>query len=154
MTQLYQVNNRVTTVTATRRGNTVVMKPVDLKFLLNKPAIRITAITLIISIVSSTGGMLYASDKIVRVGVDRQFYPYSYVNHQGEPAGFNVDLIKAIAAESKIKVKIIAGAWPEILAAFNRGQLEAIGGMAYSDDRAQNISFSQPFAFIYCAFFC
>ena len=61
-------------------------------------------------------------------GSDSNFPPYEYLNNEGLPVGFHIDLIRAIADEVGFKVKIRLGAWAEI-----RKELEVDGTVQVSD---------------------
>ncbi|HAD06015.1 MAG TPA: hypothetical protein DCE76_02535, partial [Anaerolineaceae bacterium] len=46
--------------------------------------------------------------RVLRVGGDQSYPPYEYLNN-GIPTGFNVDLIRAVAAEMGYEVEITLG---------------------------------------------
>ncbi|MCA9554064.1 MAG: transporter substrate-binding domain-containing protein, partial [Myxococcales bacterium] len=46
-------------------------------------------------------------------GGDHAFPPYEFLDEDGEPAGLNVDLIRAVAHEKGFRVRIELLPWPE-----------------------------------------
>ena len=77
---------------------------------------------------------LPAGGRIV-VGGDHAFPPYEFLDEDGRPAGFNVDLTRAIARELALDVEIRLGPWNEIRSAFDRGDIDVLQGMVYSASR-------------------
>ena len=41
------------------------------------------------------------------VGIDEDFPPYEFIDESGRPAGFNVDLFRAVAARQGIEFEIL-----------------------------------------------
>jgi len=100
-----------------------------------------------------SGSAAGSSERVVKVGVDNRLYPYAFINGKGEPDGFNVDLIKALAAEIKIPIKIVSGEWSSVRGEFERGKLDVLGGFVYSSERERKVNFSNPFMTMHCVFF-
>ena len=70
--------------------------------------------------------------------------PYEYVDEQGQPAGYVNDLIRAVATQEGMDLEIRALPWSELRAAFERGQVDAVTGMVFSEDRARVMDFTVP----------
>lgn len=65
----------------------------------------------------SDTGPPHSSDKLRRVvifGGDHDGAPMEYLNTSGNPAGFNVDLMRAIGEEMNLEVQVILSRWPDI----------------------------------------
>ncbi len=77
------------------------------------------------------------------VGGDHNYPPFEYLNDEGNPAGYNVDLIQAIAREMGLNVEIRLGPWTQITDMLARGEIDLIQGMMYSTERDQVFDFSQ-----------
>jgi two-component system sensor histidine kinase EvgS len=90
--------------------------------------------------------MQLPSDRPVVVGGDRNFPPYEFLDENGQPAGYNVDLTRAIASEMGLNVDIRLGRWTERLEALETGRIDIMQGMFYSPDRDLAFDFSQPHA--------
>lgn len=87
------------------------------------------------------------------IGGDRDYPPYEFIDKNGQPAGFNVDLTKAIADVMGMKVEFRLGGWSEMRSALQGGQVDILEGTSYSDERAREVDFSLPYAMINHAVF-
>lgn len=84
----------------------------------------------------------------LKVGFDNNYPPYEYLDAKGDPAGFNIDLIRAIAEESGLSIELKSGAWNDIRSAFERGELDLLAGMFATDERRQHYLFSVPHSLV------
>jgi len=62
-------------------------------------------------------------DKPVIVGGDRAYPPYEFIDKDGQPAGYNVDLTKAIAEVMGMKVEFRFGAWSDMRSGLKQGTI-------------------------------
>ena len=100
----------------------------------------------------ATGAAWAAQEKIV-FGGDGQYPPYEFLNDQGEPSGFTVELTRALADVMGLEIEIRLGPWEEIMAAFTRGEVDVMQGISYSDERATRYEFSQAYTLIHHSIF-
>ena len=77
------------------------------------------------------------------VGGDHNYPPFEYLDDAGNPTGYNVDLIHAIARELGLNVEIRLGPWTQITTMLERGEIDLIQGMMYSTQRDQVFDFAQ-----------
>jgi two-component system sensor histidine kinase EvgS len=84
-----------------------------------------------------------AYDRVI-VGGDKDYPPYEYLDENGEPAGFNVELTMAIADELGIEVEIVLDEWTHTLNDLLSGNIDLVQGAFYSLEREAFLSFSQP----------
>ncbi len=84
--------------------------------------------------------------RTLRVGGDQDFPPYEFVDRNGEPAGFDVELFEAVAQAMDLKVVLELGPWEETRRRLEEGQLDAVVGMHYSAERDEKLDFSTPYA--------
>lgn len=68
-------------------------------------------------------------------GGDRAFPPYEYLDADGQPAGFNVELIREVAREAGVEVDIRLGVWRERVHALDAGEVDVMM-LAHSGARA------------------
>ncbi len=68
-------------------------------------------------------------------GGDREFPPYEYLDEQGDPQGFNIQLIRALAREAGVAIEIRLGPRDERMAEFDAGGTDVMF-MSNTDDRA------------------
>ena len=88
---------------------------------------------------------LPANRRIV-VGGDHQYPPFEYLDDNGRPAGYNVDITRAIARELGLDIEIRLGPWAEIIKDLEEGRIDVIQGMFYLPERDLTFDFTQPHA--------
>lgn len=81
------------------------------------------------------------------------YAPYSFINENGEPDGYTVDLIKAVANEMGMKLSIRTEVWDNALIKLLKNQINVLPMMAYSEGRDIQYDFSQAHTVAYDAFF-
>ena len=90
---------------------------------------------------------------IIIVGGDRDYPPYEFLDKHGKPAGYNVDLTRAIADVMGMKVEFRFGGWSEMRNALLDGSVNVLQGISFSEDRTKTLSFSPPHTIINHAIF-
>jgi len=76
------------------------------------------------------------------VGGDQNFPPYEFIDKNGRPAGYNVELTRAIAREMDLDIKIRLGPWNKIRRQLAGGRIDALQGMFYSAGRDLKFDFT------------
>ncbi len=94
-----------------------------------------------------------ASQPVVIVGGDRDYPPYEFLDKHGKPAGYNVDLTRAIADVMGMKVEFRFGGWSEMRNALLDGSVGVLEGISFSEERTRTVSFSPPHTIINHAIF-
>ena len=82
------------------------------------------------------------------VGGDRDYPPYEFLDKNGTPTGYNVELTRAIADVMGMEVEFRFGGWSEMRTALLKGSVDVLQGISYSDDRARTLAFSPPHTII------
>jgi signal transduction histidine kinase len=85
-----------------------------------------------------------ANDRIIVVGGNRDYPPYEFLDDEGNAAGYNVDLTKAIANVMGLNVRFRLGAWVDVRKSLDTGSVDVMQGMSYSEGRATVVDFSIP----------
>jgi PAS domain S-box-containing protein len=86
------------------------------------------------------------TNRRIIVGGDSDYPPYEYLDENGRPAGYNVELTRAIADAVGLDVEIRLGPWAEAREALEQGEIDILQGMFYSPERDLTFDFSQPHA--------
>nr|WP_246166973.1 transporter substrate-binding domain-containing protein [Oryzomonas japonica] len=92
-------------------------------------------------------------DKVIIVGGNRAYPPYEFLDKDGQPAGYNVDLTRAIAKVMGMKVEFRFGAWSEMRTALMNGEIDVLQGISFSEERLGSITFSPPHTIVHHAIF-
>ncbi len=83
--------------------------------------------------------------RVIVVGGDHNYPPYEFLDGDGLPAGFSVELTRAVAAAGGLEVEIRLGPWTEIRRELAEGGIDAIQGILYSPKRARDFDFSPSY---------
>lgn len=74
-----------------------------------------------------------------------QFYPpYEFINENGQPDGFNVELFQELAKELKLDYELHLEPWTKVRKELEKGEIDVITGMIISSERAQTMEFGLP----------
>ncbi|MDD4127238.1 MAG: ABC transporter substrate-binding protein [Methanomicrobium sp.] len=80
------------------------------------------------------------------VGIDGEYPPYSYIDSDGTPIGFDVDSVKWIADKMDFEVEIKPMAWDSIIPSLNAGKIDMVyAGMTITPERLEKVNFSIPY---------
>ena len=70
--------------------------------------------------------------------------PYEYLDEHGQPAGFNNDLMKALARTTGRPIDLRPMGFGDARDAFERGDLDALGTVIFTEARAKQMDFTVP----------
>ncbi|MDI3543525.1 MAG: polar amino acid transport system substrate-binding protein [Candidatus Atribacteria bacterium] len=105
--------------------------------------ILLTLLVLILGVASGAGAQ---DKKTYIVGIDGDYYPFSYIDENGNPAGFDVESIKWIAQEMGFEVKIVPIAWDGIIPALLAKKIDMIySGMTVTEERKEKVDFTDVY---------
>jgi len=85
-------------------------------------------------------------ERPVRIGGDYNYPPYEYLDEDGLPTGYNVELSQAIAHVMGMEINIQLGPWAEMRQALDNGDVDVLMGMAHTSGRLDEVEFSIPHA--------
>ncbi|MBI4774249.1 MAG: transporter substrate-binding domain-containing protein [Deltaproteobacteria bacterium] len=116
------------------------MKREKITFLFIIPTVFLSSILLF----SGTGRSQDAGVKQIVVRGDDSYPPYEFLDDDGQPVGFNIDVIRSIAIAMGVELKLRLGPWKEVRGDLEAGNIDALSGMYYSKERDRLVDFSQP----------
>ncbi|MCI1692296.1 basic amino acid ABC transporter substrate-binding protein [Aneurinibacillus aneurinilyticus] len=91
-------------------------------------------------------GSTSASGKKITVGTDASFPPFEFMSPTGEPQGFDIDLIKAIAETQNIEVQVKHTGWDAMMAGLEDGSVDVgIAGITITKERKKSFDFTTPY---------
>ncbi len=90
---------------------------------------------------------------VIIVGGDVNYPPYEFLDKAGRPAGFNVEITRAIAEVMDMRVDIRLGDWNLMRQALGDGSIDVLEGVANSKEREQIFDFSIPLCTIHQSIF-
>jgi signal transduction histidine kinase/ABC-type amino acid transport substrate-binding protein/PAS domain-containing protein len=80
---------------------------------------------------------------------DWAFPPYEYLNEQGQPDGFNVELTRAVMKELGYSYEIKLCDWNSVMKSLREGKADLVMGMMYSNRRARIFRFGPIHGYVY-----
>lgn len=84
--------------------------------------------------------------KVYVVGTDAAYAPFESQNEKGEIVGFDIDVVKAIAAKGGFEVKFVNTPWEGIFNALNQGDRDLlVSAVTITEERKQTMDFSNPY---------
>jgi polar amino acid transport system substrate-binding protein len=87
-----------------------------------------------------------AQAKVYVVGTDAAYAPFESQNEKGEIVGFDIDMLKAVAAKAGIEVKFVNTPWEGIFNALAQGDRDiVVSAVTITDERKGTMDFSQPY---------
>jgi len=91
-------------------------------------------------------GAVAEEKKTYIVGIDGDYYPFSYIDENGNPAGFDVESIKWIAQEMGFEVEIVPIAWDGIIPSLLAKKIDMIySGMTVTEERKEKVDFTDVY---------
>ncbi|PHV11856.1 transporter substrate-binding domain-containing protein [Chitinimonas sp. BJB300] len=91
-------------------------------------------------------GQANATDE-VRIAMEGKFPPFEELDAKGNLKGFNVDIAEALCTEMKAKCKLVRFEWDDLIPALNDKKADAIvASMSITDERAQQVDFTEKYA--------
>ena len=105
-------------------------------------ALSLLTAALLVFGVFSACDVAFAEPRTVRVGIYEN-EPKVFTDEEGEPAGIFVDLLEAIAAEEEWNLVYVSGEWSEGLSALERGDIDLMPDMAYTEARDLSFDFHE-----------
>jgi ABC-type amino acid transport substrate-binding protein/nitrogen-specific signal transduction histidine kinase/CheY-like chemotaxis protein len=82
------------------------------------------------------------------IGGDSDYPPYEFLDKNGQPTGYNVDIIRAVAKSLGFEIEIRLSPWPQTLHRLSNDEIDMIQGMFYSMEREKIFDFSPPHSLI------
>ncbi len=84
---------------------------------------------------------------------DHNLPPYEFLNDNGIPSGFNIEMMQAVAKVMELEIEIRLGPWNEVRNDLEAGRIDALAGMYYSKERDRLVDFSTPYIIVSQAIF-
>ncbi len=127
-----------------------IRKPGLLSFL----AIAVLYMTLFLSEVSATEKKIPAlknaalsksgNNVVVAMG-DHDYPPFEYLDENGKPSGFNIDILHGIEKYNNLSVSLKLVPWHEVRENLEKGRIDLVTGMYKSPSRDGTADFTIPF---------
>jgi len=107
--------------------------------------ITITLLVLLSAVLvkGSQRAIAQGSERKLIVGGDHNYPPYEFLA-DGEPTGFNIDLMRAVGEVTNLDIQIELGPWNEMRSALEREEIDVLAGMYFTESRDEQVDFTIP----------
>ena len=83
---------------------------------------------------------------VIRVGIDRDFAPYEWLNEKGEFVGINADILRLLEVRLGVRFEVVKGkTWQQTLDMARAGELDMLSDAVNTPDRRGYLNFTAPF---------
>ncbi len=83
---------------------------------------------------------------VIRVGIDRDFAPYEWLDAKGDYVGLSADYIALVEQRLGVKLEIVKDkSWAEIIAMAQRGELDMIANANKTAERERYLNFTEAY---------
>jgi PAS domain S-box-containing protein len=79
---------------------------------------------------------------------NNDYPPYQLINAAGQPDGFSVELLTAIARTMGLNIKIELGDWNTVRYELEQGKIDGLAAMTSSSERSRKVNFSTTYVFL------
>ncbi|MFW5755275.1 MAG: ATP-binding protein [Tangfeifania sp.] len=73
----------------------------------------------------------YQTNAQYKIGLSDNYPPYNFIDQEGKPVGFNVEILEAISNLYQLDINIVCDSWTNINKALENDQIDAIAGAHY-----------------------
>ena len=124
--------------------------------LLARPSLRrVGTLALLVGALAACGkqeapapaaGASAAATRVYSVGTDAAYAPFESQNEKGEIVGFDIDIVRAVAAKAGLEVKFVNTPWEGIFNALKQGDRDLlVSSITITDERKQSMDFTAPY---------
>lgn len=107
---------------------------------------KLITLLVVIGIIFSVGAVQAKDWKVIRIGVEGAYPPFSSTTTDGELVGFDIDIAKALVAAMGAEIKLIPQDWDGIIPALLARKYDAIiASMSITEERKQKVAFTNKY---------
>jgi len=85
----------------------------------------------------------------LRIGVENNAEPLSFLDAQGKPTGFSAELIQEMMRSGEFKAELVPGSWSTIYQQFQEGKIDLLANVTVTEERKATMRFSISHAYLH-----
>ncbi len=79
----------------------------------------------------------------IKVGIDKGFSPFEFVNNEGEVRGLTVDYLKLMALKLNLEFKFIPGTWHDCIQWLKNDKIDLLNNVTPTDKRSRFLDYTR-----------
>src|SRR6056297_587490 len=86
----------------------------------------------------------FSGMQVTLVRGDWSYPPFEFINEQGNPDGFNIEIIRRIGELMNLDLQISLGPWETVRQQLEQGEIDVLAGMYKTSEREKLVDFTIP----------
>ena len=88
-------------------------------------------------------------NRVVRIGMDRNSPPLSFVDESGVLRGFTPELLAAMEGINGLRFELVPGFWRELMPAFESGEIDVLANITANPMRRETMDFTIQHSYVH-----
>ena len=82
---------------------------------------------------------------VLRIGADIDYRPYSFLDFEGQPAGFDIEVLELLGERLGLETEFYLDSWDQVLARLEDNRVDVVVGALFTVSRSDHFIFTEPY---------